>query len=176
LGTGTSFPFGQEEPVPDPEVLEISCDDWGFAASHVYEEHPMQMNTHLSFNGDCEVAFRSYAKIFGGEVAHLLPYGEAPLDPPPAPGWEKKILHGTVTFGAVRLTGADVIAAHYARPAGFSVLVDVPTAAEAERIFAALSDGGSIQLALAETFWAARFGMLTDRFGVPWMLNCGKPA
>lgn len=74
------------------------------------------------------------------------------------------------------LTGGDVLPGRYQKPQGFSVLLDANNGAEADRIFAALAENGTVQLPIGETFWAQRFGMVVDQFGVPWMVNCGRPA
>jgi PhnB protein len=71
--------------------------------------------------------------------------------------------------------GADAPPQHFATPAGMSVILDLATPEEAEQVFAALAEGGSVKMPIQETFWAKRFGMLTDRFGTPWMFNCSKP-
>src|SRR4051812_21057375 len=116
------------------------------------------MNPHLSFNGQCEAAFKLYEECLGGKVAMLMTYGDAPLREQVPAEWRKKVLHGTFTYGAHRLTGADVLPEQYQKPQGFSVLLDVGTVAEADRIFKALAEGGSVQYPIEETFWAARFG------------------
>jgi len=90
--------------------------------------------------------------------------------------WRDKILHATLDLGEGRLTGADVsVEEGYRPPEGVLVLLEPGNAAEAERIFARFSEGGTVGLPLEKTFWAERFGMVTDRFGIPWMLNCATP-
>jgi PhnB protein len=74
------------------------------------------------------------------------------------------------------LTGADAPPEHYQKPQGFSVLLHIGDAAEADRIFKTLAENGTVQMPIQETFWALRFGMLVDQFGTPWMINCGKPS
>jgi len=90
------------------------------------------------------------------------------------PGWGKKICHATLTFGAIHLSGADMPGGEVV-PQGFALTVNTSDLAEAERVFNALSEGGKITMPLEETFWALRFGGLTDQFGMPWMINCEKP-
>jgi PhnB protein len=104
----------------------------------------------------------------------MMAYGESPAAGMVPEDWGKKIIHGTISISGHTLTGADVPPDRYQRPQGFSVLLNVEDADHAARIFAALSDGGIVQMGLQETFWAARFGMLVDRFGIPWMVNCEK--
>ena len=135
----------------------------------------MQLNTHLNFDGNCRAAFEYYAKCLGGKVTMSMTYGDSPMADHVPPVDHGKVLHATLEFGDQRLTGADLPAGRYGKPQGFDVLLSVESAEEAERIFAALADGGSTQMPLQETFWAQRFGMVADRFGTPWMVNCGKP-
>jgi PhnB protein len=112
----------------------------------------MRLNPHLIFDGRCEEAFRSYAASLGGRI------------------------HATLDLGEGRLTGADVsIEEGYRPPEGVSVLLEPASTTDAERVFARLSEGGTVRMSLQRTFWAERFGMVTDRFGIPWMLNCATP-
>jgi PhnB protein len=87
----------------------------------------------------------------------------------------KRILHATLAVGNYPLLGADVHPESYQRPQGFSVMLNIEDAAEAERIFNSLPQNGAGQMPLQETFWAMRFGMLVDQFRTPWTVNCGKP-
>jgi PhnB protein len=136
----------------------------------------MRLNPHLTFDGRCEEAFRFYAASLEGRILAMLPYRESPLASSVPPTWHDKILHATLDLGEARLTGADVSADEgYRRPEGFSVLLEPASPAQAERVFARLSEGGTVQLPLEKTFWAERFGMVTDRFAIPWMLNCSTP-
>jgi len=136
----------------------------------------MRINPHLTFDGQCEAAFRLYESCLGGQVSQTMRFGDAPaLDWVPA-DWGDKILHGTLALEDQVLTGGDVPPDRYEKPQGFWVLLSVSVAADADRIFATLSDQGAVHLPLAETFWALRFGMVVDRFGTPWMIQCGKPA
>lgn len=106
----------------------------------------------------------------------MLPYRESPLAAGVPQTWRHKILHATLDLGEGRLTGADVsIEEGYRAPEGFSVLLEPASTAEAERMFARLSEGGTVRMPFQKTFWAERFGMLTDCFGIPWMLNCSAP-
>lgn len=143
----------------------------------------MQISPHLNFEGQCEEAFRFYAECLGGEITTLMRYDDADLAGQAPDGWGKKIAHATLAFGdrkglmphESRLTGADAPPEHYRKPQGFSVLLGLTDASEAERIYNALAEGGTVQMPLGETFWAVRFGMVVDRFGTPWMINCGRP-
>jgi len=136
----------------------------------------MQLHPHLAFNGQCEAAFHFYEKCLGGKVIVMMTYGDTPIEEETPPDWRKKIIHATLALGDQRFSGADVTAEHYQKPQGFSVLLNLSDAAEADRIFTALADGGTVQMPLQETFWALRFGMLVDQFDIPWLVNCEKPA
>jgi PhnB protein len=137
----------------------------------------MTFTPYLNFHGQCEEAFQFYERVLGGKITFKMTFGESPM---PAeqmpPGWGGKLLHATFTLGDQILQGADAPGEQYQRPQGFSITLDLSDTAEAERIFAALAEGGKIGMPIQETFWAARFGMVTDRFGIPWMVNCHKPA
>jgi PhnB protein len=136
----------------------------------------MQLNPHLAFNGQCQEAFRFYEKCLGGKVVFMMTYGDSPMADQVPADWGKKIIHATLALGDQRLTGADEPPEWYKKPQGFSVSLNVGAAAEAERIFHALAENGTVQMPLQETFWALRFGMLVDQFGTPWMVNCGQGA
>ncbi len=130
----------------------------------------MQPMTHLSFNGECAAAFRLYAECLGGEITFMLTYGESPA--PSAPELKDKIAHATLKFGGQVLTGVDVAADKYERPQGFALQLNIESLDDAERIFNALAREGLVQFAMQQTYWAERYGMVTDRFGVPWEMNC----
>ena len=134
----------------------------------------MAVTAHLSYSGHCREAFTFYAQLFGGEPM-MLAYADTPMAKEVPPEWGEKIVHATLSLGGSRLAGSDVQPDHYRRPQGFSVLVDVKGVEEARRIFTALAAGGSVEMPMQETFWSPAFGVLTDRFGIPWEIN-GKSA
>jgi len=134
----------------------------------------MQLNPHLTFNGQCEAAFRFYERCLGGQLTFLMSYGASPLAEQVPAEWRGKLLHATLTVGEFRLTGADAMPETYQKPQGISVFLSIGTTSEADHIFQALAEGGEVQIPIQETFWAARFGMLVDRFGTPWLINCHK--
>jgi PhnB protein len=136
----------------------------------------MRFQPQLTFNGECEAAFNLYERCFGGTITSLVRYGEAPMAPQTAPALHDKIMHATLTVGDSRISGADVPAEAYKTPTGFEVLLNLDDAAQAERIFTMLADGGVVRAPMQQTFWALRFGMVVDRFGTPWTINCGTPA
>jgi PhnB protein len=136
----------------------------------------MQMNPYLTFNGQCEAAFKFYEKCLGARITFMMPHEGTPVANQVPSDWRNKILHASLQVGDRQLQGADCPPDHYQKPAGFSVKLDPKDAAEAERVFSALAENGTVQMPLQETFWAVRFGMLVDQFGIPWMINCGQTA
>lgn len=134
----------------------------------------MQLNPHLHFNGHCEEAFTFYQQCLGGNIQTMMTYGDSPMADQTPPDWRDKIIHATLMVGETALMGADVPRDQYETPRGFSVTIQLNEPAEAERIFRELSESGTVTMPLVQTFWAARFGMVVDRFGIPWMINCGQ--
>jgi PhnB protein len=132
----------------------------------------VQMNPYLSFNGQCEAAFTFYEQCLGGRLGTMFRYAGTPLSDAVPAEWQDKVMHGSLTVGEQVLMGADVASAHYEEPKGFSLSLEITNAAEAERIFDELSKGGKVRVPLEKTFWAERFGMVVDRFGIPWLINC----
>ena len=135
----------------------------------------MHLNPYLFFDGDCEAAFTLYAQTLRGEIEMLMRYGDAPGSEC-HPDIRDRVIHVCLKFGGQRLMGSDACPPQhpYARPEGFSVCVNVDSAAEAKRIFDALAEGGQVRAPLDKTFFAEAWGMLVDRFGTPWMINCVK--
>lgn len=131
----------------------------------------MALTPHLCFPGTCEEAFKFYAQLFGGELM-LLAYRDTPMAQEVPTEWRDKIVHATLSFGECQLAGADVQADKYFRPQGFAVLLDVKGVDDANRVFDALAQDGNVELPLQQTFWSPAFGVLVDRFGVPWEISC----
>ena len=141
-----------------------------------------RINPYLNFNGDCAEAFRFYQRLFGAPEPFVVTYGGSPIAAQMPEHVHEKVMHASLDLGQVTLMGADAVSnlpdhpeAAYAKPQGMAVALHVEQPTEAERLFHALAEGGSVQLPIAETFWAQRFGMCTDRFGIPWMINCSQP-
>ena len=134
----------------------------------------MKTTVHLTFNGQCEAAFRFYAQCLGGAIATMLTYGDSPMAAQTPVEWRGKILHATLILGDGTLAGGDLFGKDYESAKGFFVLMEVVDPAEAERVFAALSENGTVRMPIQETFWARRFGVLVDQFGTPWEINCGR--
>ncbi len=137
----------------------------------------MQVNPYLSFNGQCEEAFGFYAQLLGGQIQTLMTYGGSPMEAHAPAGARGKVMHGRVAVAGQVLMGSDSVGdMAYEAPRGMTISLSIADPAEAERIFAALAEGGTIGMPIQETFWATRFGVTTDRFGIPWMVNCEKAA
>ena len=135
----------------------------------------MRVHAYLSFSGQCEAAFKFYEKHLGGKIQAMITH-EIPEVAEHVPAdWRKKIMHASLTVGEDVLMGSDAPPDRFQKPQGFSVSLHFKDTAEAERVFNALADNGVVQMPIQETFWAARFGMLVDRFGIPWMVNCDRP-
>jgi PhnB protein len=128
----------------------------------------MQVSPSLSFRGECETAFRFYEHILGGAIVTLLTYGMSPLAPQVPEDWRGKILHATLAVGDYYVMGTDAPPDQYRPPQGFALLIDADEPADADRLFDALADRGTIKVPMQKTFWASRFGLLVDRFGIPW--------
>lgn len=132
----------------------------------------LHLTPHLSFNGQCEAAFKFYEQCLGGKIEFMMPYESRPGDYSVPADWGKKILHATLRVGDQVLMGADNPPDRYQKPQGFSITLGLKDEAEAERIFKALAENGTVEMPLQKTFWAARFGVLVDAFGIPWTINC----
>lgn len=135
----------------------------------------MQVNPYLNFDGTCAEAFRFYETALGAKIVMMGTFGESPIADQMPPEARDRIMHAVLDVKGMTIMGSDAMGAMFRTPQGFSVSLGIENEAEAERTFTNLSEGATIQMALQETFWAKRFGMLTDRFGIPWMVNCGKP-
>ena len=140
----------------------------------------MKIVTSLSFPGTCRQAYDFYAGVLGGEITAAFPYGEGPPDMPVGPQYKDWLMHCWLDVGDQAIMGADMDtdwAPNIDKPKnGFDVTLHYGDAAEARRIFDALSEGGRVVMAFAPTFWSAGYGSFIDRFGVPWMINTmGEP-
>jgi len=135
----------------------------------------MKLNTYLNFDGQCEAAFAFYQRHLGGEFETMLRWREFPGGTDVPESHRDKIMHACLIADGHMLMGCDIPPD---RPfdgiRGAIVAIQVNTPQDAERLFDGLSQGGKVTMPLGETFWANSFGMLVDKFGVPWMVNCGK--
>ena len=136
----------------------------------------MYLNPQLTFNGDCEEAFNAYVGLLGGAVEFVLRYRDSPMAGQVPPEWQDKVAHARIRVADIELTGGDVTDADYQPPRGVSFLLGVDDPADAERVFDGLADGGAVQMALQPTSWSARFGVVVDRFGIQWDINCEQEA
>jgi PhnB protein len=135
----------------------------------------MKMNPYLGFNGNCAEAFRFYEKVLGGKIVAMLTYADTPMAEQTPADFKSKIVHARMLLGDDLLMGSDAPADRYEPAKGIQITLGVEQPADADRLFAALSEGGTVTMPIQETFWAQRFGMCVDRFGTPWMINCEKP-
>ena len=129
---------------------------------------------YLFFNGRCEEALDFYRKGLGAEVQFVMRYKESPEPPPPGrvpPGFENKIMHASFRIGQTTVMASDGCSNDKAKFEGFFLAIQVPEEKDADRAFAALADGGKVEMPLAKTFWSPRFGMVVDRFGIGWMVS-----
>ena len=133
----------------------------------------MQFNPYLVFNGECEAAYKFYERILGAKIEMMMTFEGSPMEAPPE--LSKKIMHASMTIDGQRIMASDSMPGQYQKPSGFSISIGLSDVKEAERLYKEMSEGGSVQMPLQETFWAKRFGMFTDRFGIPWMINCEQP-
>jgi PhnB protein len=135
----------------------------------------MKLNTYLHFsNGKCEEALNFYVRALGAKPIMTLRYSDSAESNEEAKQMGRKIMHGRIALGDNVIMASDAPPGYFKDQTGFSLNIGVDTTEEAERLFKALSEKAEIGIPIAETFWAHRFGMLTDQFGVPWMVNCEK--
>jgi PhnB protein len=131
------------------------------------------VEVYVFFNGHCDEALAFYKKAIGAEVEMLMRYNESPEPTPPgmlAPGFENKVMHASFLIGGTRIMASDGCGPGDGFR-GFSLSLALATEAEVDKAFNALAEGGTISMPLSKTFWSPRFGMLTDRFGMGWMVT-----
>jgi len=129
---------------------------------------------YLFFNGSCEQAVDFYRKALGAEVEMMMRFKESPEPPQPGmvpPGFENKIMHTSFRIGQTTVMASDGCSAEQANFQGFSLALSLSSEAQADRAFDALAKGGQVRMPLAKTFWSPRFGMVTDQFGIGWMIS-----
>lgn len=134
-----------------------------------------QLDTYLFFDGNCAEAMRFYQEALGGKIEGIMKYGDGPQACPEAA--RDRVMHASLLVGDRRLMGSDTPANYpHEGNKGFAVAYNLATKEEARRIFDALAAGGTVTMPLDKTFWTEAFGMLTDRFGIPWMIGVGSDA
>lgn len=132
------------------------------------------LETYIFFNGNCAEALRFYEKVLNGKIEMMMTYGESPAAEDAQAGNKDAILHGSLVFDGGRLMASDdVMTQPYPGKNGFGLALSYDKVADAERVFNALSDGGSVTMPLGDTFWVEKFGMVSDRYGTPWMISGG---
>ena len=129
----------------------------------------MKLHAYLAFPGTCEEALNFYKGILGGEIGEINLYDGSPMESPESAG---KILHTEFTFDGNSIMAADSIGQPVPKESNITLALGFDDAAETERVFNAMSAGGTITMPLQDTFWGAKFGMFTDKFGIGWMVNC----
>ncbi len=132
----------------------------------------MQMVPYLSFNGQCEEAFKFYEKVLGGKILAMMRFAGSPMAEQMPAAFQQKIMHARIALDGQTLMGSDAPPERYQGVKGSQISLMVDKPAEADRLFNALAEGGSVSMPMQKTFFAARFGMLVDRFGIPWMIHC----
>ena len=131
----------------------------------------MQINPYLTFNGQCEEAFKFYERVLAGKITFTMTWGEMPeANQFPAEA-HKLIMHATLSVGDQVLMGADSPPGSYQQPQGMNVSLHLKDAEAGERVFNALAENGSVTMPFQKTFWSPGFGMCVDQFGIPWMVN-----
>ena len=132
----------------------------------------MELSPYLNYNGQCEAAFKFYEKCLGGKIESMFPHAGTPMEGHVPPEWRDKIMHARLVVDGMAIMGSDVPLDRYGPPKNFAVSIMVKDLAEAERVFAAMSENGKVGMPIQQTFWSVRFGMFVDQFGIPWMVNC----
>ncbi|MEP6825224.1 MAG: VOC family protein [Ramlibacter sp.] len=134
----------------------------------------MAIQPYLFFNGHCEEAFEFYKKALDAQVTMLMRFRENPDPPPPGqlpPGLDDKVMHASLRIGDAELMASDGMGTGETSFSGFSISVTARDEAEVDRFFNALSEGGKVEMPVGKTFWAQRFGMVRDKFGLGWMVS-----
>jgi PhnB protein len=134
------------------------------------------LNAYIGFDGNCAEAMRFYERVLGGKIEMMMTNGESPMRDQMPPGNENRIMHARLVLDQGVLMAGDAMTGcepSYQGMKGFSLTLSYTNAADAKPVFDALSAGGKVTMPLQKTFWAESFGMLTDRFGTPWIINGG---
>ena len=134
----------------------------------------MQIQPYLFFNGHCEEAIEFYRKALGAEVEMMMRFKDSPEPMSPgaaAPGLADKVMHASLRIGGALLMASDGMGAGELAFSGFSLSIDAPDTAGADRMFNALAEGGTVKMPIGKTFWSPYFGIVADRFGVSWMVT-----
>lgn len=137
----------------------------------------MKLNPMLSFNGQCETAFKFYEQCLGGKIQTMMTWGDSPMADQVPAEWRDRIIHATLVVGEeAALLGGDAPPDRYEKPQGLSVTIQIKDVVEGERIFNELAENGTVHMPFQKTFWSPGFGVCVDRFDIPWLVNCGQAA
>ena len=163
--------------LPKASIICLATSDCCLTTDGKDQQNDNRFVTYLSFDGHREAAFKHYEKILDGKILMMVRYADTSADAgiPQNPQTAARIMHARLQVGDRLLMGGDAPPQFASKPQGFCVSIQVDTPSEAERIFRELAEDGVVQMPIGETFWARRFGMLIDKFGTPWMVNCEKP-
>ncbi|MEO7719293.1 MAG: VOC family protein [Capsulimonas sp.] len=131
----------------------------------------MIINCYLGFDGQCKEAFEFYQKVFGGEIVMMMAYGDSPVGEQIPEDQRGRIMYTRLDIGANVLMGGDSPTQFPGKAQGFSVSITLECIEEGQRVFSALSENGSVMMRFEKSFFSAGFGMLTDQYGIPWMIN-----
>src|SRR5262249_55723326 len=137
---------------------------------------PMQLNPYLNFDGCCEAAFKFYEQVLGGKIEAMMPHAGSPMEQHVPAEWRDKIMHARLVRAARFLWGSTRPRPSSEKMTGSPLPIGFQAPPRAERTFQALADNGTVRMPIQQTFWATRFGMVVDKFGTPWMINCEAAA
>ena len=134
----------------------------------------IKLVNYLNFGGNCATAFKYYERVLNGKMLMMMTHGDMPAQDQAQvpPDWKTLIMHARLAIGDQLLMGSDSPPDRFEKPQGMWVALQLDDPKDADRIFAALADNGNIHMPIQQTFWAVRFGMVIDQFGIPWMVNC----
>lgn len=135
----------------------------------------MTISPYLNFDGNCGEAFRFYHQVLGGKL-DVMTFADAPMDGDVPPGWDDRVMHCALTIDGQMLMASDCPPEQFEPASGTWVTLGVNSVDEANRIWNAFSEGGQVVMPLDKTFWSPAFGMVKDRFGIPWMISTNPPA
>jgi len=132
----------------------------------------MQVNPYLHYNGNCEEALNFYVKAIGAKIDVIMHVEGSPAAEQMPPSMAKKVLHGQISVDGEVIMASDAPPDYFEKMQGMSVALQIKDPADGAKVFAALSEGGTIKMPFGATFWSKGFGMCVDKFGAPWMINC----
>jgi PhnB protein len=135
----------------------------------------MKVNPYVMFNGQCKEAFQFYERVLRGKILFMMTYGESPAKDQMPPATHNLVIHATLSLDDQLIMASDTPPDRYEKPQGLYISLHFTDVGEGEKVFKALSEDGNVQMPFEKTFWADRFGMCVDRFGIPWMVNCETP-